>query len=253
MNSEVLAHQQAGAAERMRRMRAKQKETFTPQVVLDTSAFSTVQLKEKLMKKVFKALPTNVDQRRELLLTVYNKTAFEEKLVQLPKSKHNLNLSRNTASKVINFFCNDETTRVSPNVKDFVTSYRDENKLKLQVRYMQFTVKEAYQEFKKQNPGNQIGFSKFAELKPSHVRSLTKIAHNVCCCLIQENMRMALESQKKNKNQFYFPIFMLETVCRKILFVSRRQICASLMNAKSARASNYFQNLPNNWNLLKKV
>ena len=104
MNSEVLAHQQAGAAERMRTMRAKQKEIFTPQVVLDTSAFSTVQLKGKLMKKVLKALPTNVNQRRELLLTVYNKTAFEDKLVQLSKSKHNLNLSRNTASKVINFF-----------------------------------------------------------------------------------------------------------------------------------------------------
>ena len=104
------------------------------------------------MKKVLKALPTNVDQRRELLLTVYNKTAFEDKLVQLPKSKHNLNLSRNT--KVINFFCDDEMSRVSPNVKDFVTIYRDEKKFKLQVRYMQFTVKEAYQEFKKKNPGD---------------------------------------------------------------------------------------------------
>ena len=111
------------------------------------------------MKKVLKTLPTNVDQCRELLLTVYNKTAFEDKLVRLPKSKHNLNLSRNTASKVINFFYDDETSRVSPNVKEFVTIYRDEKKLKLQVRYMQFTVKEAYQEFKKQNPGNQIGFA----------------------------------------------------------------------------------------------
>ena len=149
LNSEALAHQQAGAAERMRRMCAKQKEIFTSQVELDTSVFSTVQLKGKLMKKVLKALQTNVDQCRELLLTVYNKTAFEDKLVQLPKSKHNLNLSRNTASKVINFFCDDETSRVPPNVKDFVTIYRDEKKLKLQVRYMQFTVKEAYQEYKK--------------------------------------------------------------------------------------------------------
>ena len=105
-------------------------------------------------------------------------------------------MSRNTASKVINYFCDDETSRVSPNVKDFVTIYRDEKKLKLQVCYIQFTVKEAYQELKKQNPGDQIGFSKFAELKPSHVRSLTKIAHNVCCCLIHENVRMALESLK---------------------------------------------------------
>ena len=54
LNSEVLAHQQARAAERMRWMRVKQKEIFTPQVELDTSAFSTVQLKGKLMKKVLK-------------------------------------------------------------------------------------------------------------------------------------------------------------------------------------------------------
>ena len=91
-------------------------------MVLDTSAFFTVQLKGKLMKKVLKALPNNVDHRRELLLTVYNKTPFEDKLVQLPKSKHDLNLSRNTASKVINFFCDNETSRVSPNVNCFVKS-----------------------------------------------------------------------------------------------------------------------------------
>ena len=103
-------------------------------------------------------------------------------------------MSRNTALNVINFFCDDETSCVSPNVKDFVIIYRDK---KLQVRYMQFAVKEAYQEFKKQNLGDQIGFSKFSEFKPSHVLSLTKIAHYVCCCLIHENMRMALESQKK--------------------------------------------------------
>ena len=97
----------------------------------------------------------------------------------------------------MNFFCDDETSSVSLNVKDFVTIYRDEKKLKLKVRYMQFTVKEAYQKFKKQNLGDQIGFSKFAELKLTHVRSLTKIAHNVCCFLIHENMHMALESLKK--------------------------------------------------------
>ena len=47
----------------------------------------------------------------------------------------------------MNFFCDDETSSVSLNVKDFVTIYRDEKKLKLKVRYMQFTVKEAYQKF----------------------------------------------------------------------------------------------------------
>ena len=85
-------------------------------MVLDTPTFCKVQLKVKLTKKVLQALPTNVDQHRELLLTVYNKTAFEDKLVQLLKSKHHLNLSRNTASKVINLFCDDKTSRVSPNV-----------------------------------------------------------------------------------------------------------------------------------------
>ena len=52
---------------------------------------------------------------------------------------------------------------------------------------------------------------------------------------------------------------MLETLCREILFVSHRSlvslfiIISSVNNAKYARASNYFQNEPNNWNLLRKV
>ena len=85
---------------------------------------------------------------------------------------------------------------MSPNVKDFVTICCNQKKFKLQVRYIQFTVKEAFQEFKKQNPGDQIEFSKFAGLKPSHVQTLTKIAH-VSCYLIHEIICMAFKSLKK--------------------------------------------------------
>ena len=99
LNSEVLAPQQAGAAERMKRMCANLKEIFMPLMELDKSAFSMVQPKGK-MKKYLKALILI----SVINFNVYNETAFEDKLVKPPKSKYNLNLSRNTAPNVINFF-----------------------------------------------------------------------------------------------------------------------------------------------------
>ena len=61
LNSEVLTHQQAGAAERMRRMRAKQKEILASQITLNTSAFSMVQTQMKINKEIFKSILRNSD------------------------------------------------------------------------------------------------------------------------------------------------------------------------------------------------
>lgn len=172
-------------------------QTIQQNVVAEPSAFSTVQQKGKLVKKTLSALPIDPAQREELLLTVLGRTVNLDGSMLYKKSHNVASLSPETVNKVTRFYCDEEVSRMSPNVKDFLAVSRDGKKVKQQVRYLQLTVKEVFEEFKKLYPDVKIGLSKFAELRPSFVKSLSKIPHNVCCCLLHENMRYALESMLK--------------------------------------------------------
>lgn len=167
-------------------------------VIPEKSAFSTVQQKGKYMRKTINALPNDPKMRAELLLTALNETLILDKTLRLPEKSRNIaSLSSEKISKINDFYCDDDFSRMSPNVKDFISINQNGKKSKHQIRHLQFSVKEVFEEFKKQNPDVKISLSKFAELKPPFVRSVTKVPHNVCCCLIHENMRYALESLMK--------------------------------------------------------
>jgi hypothetical protein len=60
--------------------------------------------------------------------------------------------------------------------------------------------------FKNEYPTKKIGLSKFAELRPPYVKSITKIPHNVCCCLLHENMRYALQAIIKADSSLFATI-----------------------------------------------
>lgn len=195
------ARQKSTEQQKKRRQRKKIlqmiPQTIQENVVAEPSAFSTVQLKGKLAKKTLSALPIDPAQREELLLTVLVRTVSLGGSMLFIKSRNVASLSPETVNKVTRFYCDDEISRMSPNVKDYLAVSRDGKKVKQQVRYLQLTVKEVFEELKKIYRDVKIGLSKFAELKPSFVKSLSKIPHNVCCCLLHENMRYALESMLK--------------------------------------------------------
>lgn len=190
-----LAEARAKNAEKARKFRDKKRQTLEPEIVLQTSTFSTVQQKGRYIKKTKAALPYATEQRDEILINILSETTFKDKPLKVPvKCCHVSEIQPDTIKKINEFYCSDEISRMSPNVKDFIMMGNSEKKTKVQVRHLQLSIKETYEAFKILYPDETIGLSKFKELRPANVRSVTKTPHNVCCCLIHENMRYALEA-----------------------------------------------------------
>lgn len=61
---------------------------------------------------------------------------------------------------------------------------------------MLMSLHEAYEEFRNNFSDAKIGVSKFANLRPDHVRLFKKIPHNVCVCIYQEKVRLILQALK---------------------------------------------------------
>lgn len=86
------------------------------------------------------------------------------------------------------------------------------------------SLKEAYARFKEVHPRITIGKSKFAELRPKHIKLFDEIPHNVCVCSYHENMRLLLLALKPVIDiPTKFSAFINQIVCD-----SSSQICMSL-------------------------
>ena len=67
---------------------------------------------------------------------------------------------------------------------------------------MLYTLKEAFKEFKLKHTDVKINLSKFCQLRQMFVRCVSPIPHNVCVCMLHENMRYALESLSRSSDVF---------------------------------------------------
>ena len=156
----------------------------------------SVQTKGKLLKKVQKSLPKDPAQRHEALATLLNGSFNKETTLPL-NSVNNPALTEVEISRPSPNVSEDEISRQSPNVRDFVSVIENGKKIKIQVRHLLLTMKEAYQLFKHDHLDIKIGLSRFCELRPVNVRSIANLPHNVCVCTYHKNMRFALGSLVK--------------------------------------------------------
>ena len=67
---------------------------------------------------------------------------------------------------------------------------------------MLYLLKEAFEEVKLKHIDVKISLSKFCQLRPIFVQCVSSIPHNVCVCMLHENMRYALESLSRNSDVF---------------------------------------------------
>lgn len=114
-----------------------------------------------------------------------------------PKKECNI-FSNVESEKIVNFYLSDEISRIMPGQKD-VVSVPQENgkKVKLQKHLILCNVKEAYVAFKKDYPEINVGFSKFASLRPKQcVLADSNGTHNVCVCKIYQNFKLLLNGLK---------------------------------------------------------
>lgn len=177
-------------AERKRLFRLKKKENIAP---TRKAAFATPQIKGKLLKRTRDTLRGTPAQNLSILKHLIEEYAD----VSVAMNSTRKCLPEATVAKVTGFYFNDEISRASPNVKDYVMVKEGNKRKKVSVKHLMYPIKEVYAMFCEENPDLKVSVSKFFNLRPVNVLSFTKMPHNVCCCHIHENVRFMLKSLQK--------------------------------------------------------
>lgn len=140
----------------------------------------------------------------------FNATAYEVKLAKkllkeqgiLPTLIYKNREGLDDASKkvVIDFYENDENSRMCPGAKDCITVKNESGqKEKQQKRLLLQNISELYLRFKEINPTLKIGISKFTELRPKWcIFAGPASTHSVCVCVKHENVKLMAKFLESN-------------------------------------------------------
>lgn len=110
-------------------------------------------------------------------------------------SKRGKNLEEDTIKKIIEFYNDDDISRVMASVSDTVTMTVDGEKRKVQKRLLLLGLKELHVLYKEHNPRNPVSFSLFAKLRPKNCILPGKSGtHSTCVCVIHQNVKLLLEA-----------------------------------------------------------
>jgi hypothetical protein len=105
-------------------------------------------------------------------------------------------LSEESKAKVIDFYNDDEVSRMCPGKKDFVSVKNSEGKrIHVQKRLLLANLRELYLHYKAKSSGEHVGYSKFCELRPRWCITVgAKGTHSVCVCEYHQNIKLLLDS-----------------------------------------------------------
>lgn len=93
-----------------------------------------------------------------------------------------------TQQCVTSFLLKDENSRVCPGKKDTITFHKQ----KKQKRYLNDTLKNIYEKFKKSYPTLKISYPTFCKMRPFWVLQPNVSARNTCLCLMHTNMALVI-------------------------------------------------------------
>ena len=158
--------------ERKRRNREADSVTtnFTPKVSKDDSskAYKTPGAKTKAKNKLIVLLPKSPRKRIAVVRSLADDYLEENELKKEKISR--LKLEEVTLQHVQEFYERDDNSRWTPGRKDFVKIIGDDGeKEAVQKRYLICTLKELYELFKLEYLNDNIGFSKFADMRPKYI------------------------------------------------------------------------------------
>ncbi len=109
--------------------------------------------------------------------------------------KKGKNISENTIKKVLNFFYEDDVSRLMPGSKDYKSVKEGGRRVQKQKRLILMNLNEAYCLFKIRYSNLKIGISKFCELRPEEFITVgSKGTHSVCVCTVHQNVKLLLAS-----------------------------------------------------------
>ena len=110
------------------------------------------------------------------------KLVREKGILSTPNPKPSHSITQTKVDMVVSFYESDESSRLMPGMKDFVSVKQPDGKrVHIQKRLILSNLRELYQNFKEKHPAASIGFSKFAELRPKHcILAGASGTHSVC-------------------------------------------------------------------------
>jgi hypothetical protein len=159
---------------------------------LNTSSFASKQSKGKALNKIMRALLLNKDKQIELI----HKIAEDLNILKLEKKQERVyqSISLEVRKKINEFYCRDDISYQSPCKRDTITTKENGLKLKLQRRYLLYSLRELYEIVIQQNPEIKISLSSFQDLRPSYVLYKSSIPHDVYVCIYHENIAFLLKA-----------------------------------------------------------
>ena len=101
-------------------------------------------------------------------------------------------LSNDVQESIKAFYLSPEISRQVPNMKDV----KDDK----QKHVMTMTLAEAFDDYKKANPGMKVGLTSFKNLKPANVQQVSETSHRTCLCQTCQNVVLKIEALKKFAN-----------------------------------------------------
>lgn len=138
----------------------------------------------KKVAEEFKVSEYTVRKSRELLK--------EKGIIALPDPRKGKLLDQGIVDLIINFYQNDEYSRIMPGKKDKVSISKNVHQQK---RLLLCNLNELYAAFKFEYPTIKIGFSKFSMLRPKWcVLAGSSGTHAVCVCSIHQNVTLLLQA-----------------------------------------------------------
>ena len=178
------------------------------QVPLTSMPFSNRQTLGKVRRRVLEALLKS-PRKKTYIMTALSKDTCT--VVQSAQIQHQNEIHQ----KVIDFYCDDRISCMTPGVKDYIIVRGGGQKHSVQERHLMCTLKENHAMFLEENPQAKVSFSKFCKSRPKHVILLQEIPENTCLCKKHENVRLLLQSLQNAGIQIstHYREFLSKIVC----------------------------------------
>lgn len=215
---EAIEKERANTKERVRKSRMMKKEAAA------RKGFKNNQSLGKATSRVKKVLPKSPNKRRMVIRKLFTTYLEDKKKNQTEeeKKRKTTNLSETTVNKVKEFYQREDISRQAPGMKDVMTIRNGATKEKIQIRHLLQSIKETYAMFREEYEDEEIGKSKFAELRPAYVKLSSNIPHNVCLCKYHSNFTLSLNAVCKIMPDF--PVY-TEDFCNLFLCSTANEKC----------------------------
>ena len=161
-------------------------------------------------------------EESEYSIRVARKLKEEKGILSVPNPRHGKTLAEDIR-KVVNFFEDDEFSRIMPGKKDYVSVGKNVHK---QRRLLLCNLKELYSAFKERYPDAKVGFSKFCSLRPKWCISVgSSGTHSVCVCTSHQNAQLLVHAANIDKDYHDLMAMVVCNLNTKMCMIHRCENC----------------------------